>query len=510
MLPAQYIELMAELRADAKRGEFRRYPEAISTFVELNSSDGEAAVLALQYALSLISPRRESGGTQPILELSSSVSEIGRAYLIWACESLGREAVLTFDSNALAAVIEALSALTKVGNLFAFEGFLAFFRADEEKLRDCANKLSTWAREHQRADLLVEGVALRSWAAQLRGDQEEALNFARRASRMARTESIPHAEYIANIALAHARRRMGMPHLSVHILMALVRVAPVAYREWMRLELVLASGNSGTVTQQDRAEVLQRAVKSADEECFRLALHSLSEFRPMYDEVVCLQHLVVGHDFCEARAFQEGHSDTIPNGFALIGCDGAKHPVWVYGRPGRKGLRLISQRALALEVRQLGDTPRTRYRTDSALAALILAGPEGVNEELFFKQLYGFAFETELHSNMFTTLLARVRDRLGDVGTMVRDDRLAIILQEEVILPDPRCDAPDDVELLTWLGRRGGKSAKEAAAELGISVRKVQDALAKLVEEGACKVDREGRRRIYSVDDTTFSQMTRF
>jgi len=98
------------------------------------------------------------------------------------------------------------------------------------------------ARARDDAPLAIEAVVLRAIAALLDEDLEEATTLARRASRMARTESLPQQEYLANVVLARVRRLRGNAPLATRILTALLEVASEPWRPWMAWELVLASG----------------------------------------------------------------------------------------------------------------------------------------------------------------------------------------------------------------------------------------------------------------------------
>jgi predicted DNA-binding transcriptional regulator YafY len=59
------------------------------------------------------------------------------------------------------------------------------------------------------------------------------------------------------------------------------------------------------------------------------------------------------------------------------------------------------------------------------------------------------------------------------------------------------------------LAERGSASAKDAAGELGISLRSAQAALAELAQSGACDAQKDGRNVAYVVEDTVFSEPSR-
>jgi len=59
--------------------------------------------------------------------------------------------------------------------------------------------------------------------------------------------------------------------------------------------------------------------------------------------------------------------------------------------------------------------------------------------------------------------------------------------------------------LVRSLAEQGAPSAADAARVLGLPLRTVQSALAELVAEGICRVERQGRNVSYRVEDTTFT-----
>src|SRR5262249_20864621 len=87
---------------------------------------------------------------------------------------------------------------------------------------------------------VVLSTATRSFAC---GDDVTAgLAFARRASLMGRSEGIPHAEFLAHLALVRARRRAGQPHLGLRIARALRGVVTAPWLPWLDWEAVWTGG----------------------------------------------------------------------------------------------------------------------------------------------------------------------------------------------------------------------------------------------------------------------------
>src|SRR4029453_533046 len=100
--------------------------------------------------------------------------------------------------------------------------------------------LESDAYKAQHAPLVIEAASLRALALSGSGNLEEATRISRRASRMARTESIPQQEYFANLVLARLRRLNGQTHLATRILQSLLRMASPLWRPWLGWELVMA------------------------------------------------------------------------------------------------------------------------------------------------------------------------------------------------------------------------------------------------------------------------------
>src|SRR5205085_10755199 len=97
------------------------------------------------------------------------------------------------------------------------------------------------------------------------GAIDDSVELARRASRMAQAESLPQLEYLANLTLARVRRHSGRPHLALHILGALARVAPAAWSGWLGWETLLGGGSPTDLPAADRlraapAMVAQRSL----------------------------------------------------------------------------------------------------------------------------------------------------------------------------------------------------------------------------------------------------------
>ncbi|HXU61546.1 MAG TPA: hypothetical protein VN962_07600, partial [Polyangia bacterium] len=125
--------------------------------------------------------------------------------------------------------------------------------------------LAARAASERRAAAVVQICALRALFAIEAGDHAAGLALARRGSLMARTEAIPSAEWLANLALARARRYARQTHLAVRILEALDRVTAATWRPWLDWERLLAGGTiaEDQVTAGGAAAALQKLLATA-------------------------------------------------------------------------------------------------------------------------------------------------------------------------------------------------------------------------------------------------------
>lgn len=92
------------------------------------------------------------------------------------------------------------------------------------------------------ADALVEATSLFALGELEAGALEAATLAARTAVRMASAENHPLSLFLAAWALARARRRSGLSHLTERILSSLARVMPSSWRAFVEWELCLALG----------------------------------------------------------------------------------------------------------------------------------------------------------------------------------------------------------------------------------------------------------------------------
>jgi DNA-binding MarR family transcriptional regulator len=156
----------------------------------------------------------------------------------------------------------------------------------------------------------------------------------------------------------------------------------------------------------------------------------------------------------------------------------------------------------------LGDKRRAS-RTDIGLAVLLLAGREGLSDEVFFRRSYGFNFRTKAHRGALDVLKHRLRTMLEDrEGLELQRLDGRNVVAGTLCAADPRCTQPPGDRALRHLVASGRCSAKDLSARLGISLRSAQQVLKQLVKDGACHVAKDGRTVRYYVEDTTFSEPT--
>lgn len=385
------------------------------------------------------------------------------------------------------------------------------------------------ARQQGQAELVIEAAALRAMAAAELGALDHALACARRASRMGRTEKLPHAEYLAGLVLARMRRLTGQPHLATRIAIALRSIAPSGWHRWIDWELALATGSpppdadgaAGSMrTILTRAGEGDRAGFAAAVNDLRARLDALAPLRRDLERAVAvLDPDSETDDEPALDAWIRGDDAFAPAPWGLAGLGGPGDDdasattgvALVIARPGRRGRRVL--RASGGLARACGDATwlesGTVGRVEGLVSALALLGPEGAEDEALFRSVYGFAYVPTLHRGTFDVALHRARARVEALGQIVREDGLVRLeITEPFVVPDPRSTPGTDNRVLGRLARTRELSARELAQTLGMPLRTVQDALRGLVEGGACRQQRDGRRVLYAIEDTTFQEPT--
>ena len=454
-----------------------------------------------------------------------------------------RAAVLGFDAHLAGeheAVLRALAAREDAGIETGVRAEVArtwasLLAGDRAGAANAAVEASRRARAGSVGAAVVEVQIAQALVALGDSDVGGATMAARRAVRMARSEGTPQDEFLANVVLARVRRASGAPHLATRILVALRDLASAPFREWIEYELALAGGETGRAGGGDEApagvahaiDALTHVLSSGDREIIDAAAAALFERTRGFadielevrDLLVVLGAASVDRASPPVAAWVTGGADAVPRGLHAFGTqpddDGGPVVAWVVVPPDGRAFRILAAGRYLAMSEGGGVTPvllepgrRPQERTDAAIALLALRG-SAMDEERFFHDLYGFPFKPSLHTSVMSTLVHRIRNTLGDAATLHREGGT---LRLEPHLPlvawDPRCQRPLEDRILSVLTRGGPSTAKRAADRLGVPLRTVQAALGQLVEDGACKRDRQGRAVEYSVEDTTFSEPT--
>lgn len=389
-------------------------------------------------------------------------------------------------------------------------------------------ELEQAARRQECAELVVDVASLRGLSLAEAGAFDDALSCARRASRMGRTERLPQSEYLAGLTLARLRRLMGRPYLATRIASSLRSVAPLAWHDWVDWEVVMSCGES-SATSGAAALAMQRLLLAAtegDRDAFGLAVDTarghvgtLAFLRVDLERALTMLDPQIAAEPSEpaVAAWCDGTSAFSPPPFGLAGLNGPSRDdagvdaALVIASPGVRGRRVLRvARGLAsrlAEGRCLSDG--AVGRTEGLVSALALLGPAGADDATLFREAYGFAYAPALHRGTFDVALHRARARVEQFGRIVRDDgRVRLEVERSFVVPDPRSTASADSRVLGRLAGAGQLSARDLAGTLGMPLRTVQDALRELVEGGACRRHREGRKVVYAIEDTTFRQPT--
>jgi hypothetical protein len=525
MTPEERLRTLTEA---ASRGDFGGVDRVLEALADEGSPEAEATRAALESMRYFAQPSVGILWSLESLEQFSECSSAARVAAAIACRQHERAAVLAFDLGALDASLAMHRRLAPEDAwLVAGECWRAL--ALGEELPAPTAELARVAHDRADAALAIEAAVLRSLAAHAGGDLDEAVASARHASRMSRTEAIPQAEYLANVVLARARRVTDRPHLATRILSALRRYATTPWQPWLCWELLLCGGFDSAPPRPDEDKrpaahalrALRQLLDAAghgERAAFDRAVEAARrtvDLRPFSAELEAVVSVTDPSSAATAGvAFVRGEDTTAPLGLAGLAAATSTSDIvaWVLARPG-EGARRVLATGLALAERE-GAVPLPRSagkkaRTDATLATLALAGEAGMGEEILFRAVYGFDYVSSRHQGVRRVLFHRARERLGDFGSLVREDgRVRLELRQPTLIPDPRTAPREEHEILAVLARWGHASPRRAAEELDVPVRTVQEALRRLAEDGVCRIERHGRRIDYHLDDSVFAEPT--
>lgn len=492
-------------------GELEALSAAAPTGLPTATADAfELAVRALRY---FAVDAREQVRVAEIDRVTGG-DEDARSLAALAAGRMARAAFLRFDANELAVWIDLLASLdvaAATAPLAASQGWSAALAGNAAQIRESAETLKREASARSWPNEVIEATVLKALGASIEGDSPEAIRLARQASRMSRTESLPQEEYLANLVLARLRRLDGKPHLSARILSALLRVATPPWHPWMCWELLLAGvGPEVSTPAADALTAALHAASAGDEATMNTNLAAAERcvegFHSLSKDLEVLRALLRGNH----ESFSVGKAHQVPRGLGALALLPGEDRDAAYVLADPSVVRRVLAPGLALRQHPLLPPAKQRQaRTETAIATLLLAGPEGMPEDIFFADVYGFAFQ-ERHRNVRNVLYHRVRERLGEAANLTRGEgRVAIKAVRPLAAPDPRCSPPPEHSLLLVLAARGFASPRDAADALGIPMRTVQDALKRLAADGACRTVKKGRKLEYHLEDTTFLEPTR-
>ncbi|MEM9193993.1 MAG: hypothetical protein AAGF12_32760 [Myxococcota bacterium] len=353
------------------------------------------------------------------------------------------------------------------------------------------------------------------------GSIADAVQTARRAMRMARTEQLVFSEYLAALALARARRYQGRPHLALRILGSLDRVLPRPWHGWLGWEQALAGievGRDGWGATMALRSMLSAASDGSRAELER-HMGTAIDFAPIRRERDALIEVLDWSREVARRTKPWVRGTTLEPPGPIVGLtvpsvesDGLERAgvlIVVAGKVRRRILRagaaLVPNASIAVDSYALN-----QRRPLELLAVVACAGLDGIAEEELFREIYGFQFQKSQHGGLFRTLVHRARAALPEGAALERrDGRMVVESSVPIVLPDPRCVVSLEALILRALAERGGQaSSREIAEVLGVSARTVQLTLRGLIDEGVCDTVGRGRGATYVLEDTTFSQPT--
>jgi hypothetical protein len=538
-----------QFRARAALGDLSGTPGLLAALATVESPLGQAWSCAVRSQVWLMSPAVVSLPTEAEVAALVPASSAARRVAALAARDVCLARFLSFDRSGLerwTAILERLvtddAGARDLVIASALRGLLgARSRSCGEAAASDAGvapageptpadlqRLAAWAAKDGHTLAAVEAEVLGALLAIEAEDRRGGLELARRATRSARASAIPEAELLAGMALARARRRSGQVHLAVQVLGELRRVVTPPWRGWLAWESVLAGvapaelPASPATAAEDLAALLA-AADDGDRAAWAAARASLQArldggvFRREADEVTDALAPDDGGDPVPPPEWRRGESDTLPagvQGLALAAGAGTEPllaAAIVVARPGARGIRVLP-RALPLastaSVVRIRRSRRREGRVETLLAVLALAGPDGLKEDRCFAGAYGFPFLPGLHAGAFEALIRRARTAAGPAASVVRQQgKLALIVSLPLAVPDPRISQRTADRVLAMLAQRRRTTVKQAASQLGISLRSARAALDQLAANGACVIEESSGRNGYAIEPVVFSAM---
>jgi DNA-binding transcriptional ArsR family regulator len=485
---------------------------------------GDASWAVAARALSWFA--RPEAGEAPSLDAIDQVGGLGAPE---ALSHVARAAFLTLDHDALegAYACAAARSLDVRGGLWTrtIGGWLTAMDGDGKRVADEGAVIFREASTAALPVLAIEGTTLAALGRMLSGDVPDAIALARRASRMAQTEHLWLSHYFASVVLARLRRLSGRPHLAGLVASACLAVTPPAFAGfllWERLFSGLADPDRTPATIAERAwQSAARIVTGRDShagdaanDLMTLVAKSAMHRNDAHDLLCALDPEHPVRDGSPVARWVTGVVQETPAALS-----GLTPPAWADASPdaapvasswpkGRSGRRILGF-AVSPAFERLAPHGARAARPEAIASALALAGDDGVALPDLFASVYGFAFRRDLHEPTFKVERHRAKKLLEPVADLESTDgRATIRVRTAFVVQDPRCQRPLPDVLLRHLATPGGATARELAERLDVPLRSVQQALKELTADGACVSAREGRKVAYTIEDTTFCELT--
>ena len=383
----------------------------------------------------------------------------------------------------------------------------------------------TLERVGQDARQVAFATATRALVRLAQGDVESARVASRKACRIARTDERLCDEYFANLVLARVRRHTGALELSSRVLTALERVLPAPWRGLWAWESLLNGGRATAVpassdTLAAAAGELSQLLGDANNGLRAEVDHTWAKLQQCSVGAVHAGDIAavgIALGLTEPTGamlpWARGVTDEVPGSVRGL-CvpdlteEGERAGAYVAASPQQGARRVVSAGAPLFLFRgaDLPAEPRSADRAARALSALALAREEGLSDGSVFAAAYGFPYDKRRNNGVYRNLLSKVRERLGDKGVLERlVDGYKLRLREPLVVPDPRCTIELRELLLRCMSKQmHGARSRDLARTLRVPLRTVQAILGELVEEGACEMNKDGRKVVYRLEDTTF------
>lgn len=333
------------------------------------------------------------------------------------------------------------------------------------------DELIAQARESGDAQLTIEATVLSYLVADLSGSPD-ALERARRAMRMARTEGLRTQLFLSAWALARGRRKENRHALGYHIVSVAFDAAPNIWNRLLGWERSICSGIP--VEQHTGLPLAWDVERGAWRTCVGLE----------------------GEAVDPALAWTSGRVATVPYGLGASQHSG-HHAACLHVSTRSPTRRLFAK----TEPSHDGGSPRVL-----ALLAHLAWHKEGVEIPHVFQRVYGFAYEPA-HQTVLRTLLRRAREMIAPHEIERTRDQLVLLVSGDLLLPDPDSRVTLENQIIRALAS-GTDEVVAIARECRVSRRTVQRALHQLSEDGAVASSRTKNSVRYRLEDTTFEPWT--